>query len=60
MYGDRSAWVYAVGDSGRERRKRGGGTDSDLKIYHLLCKSAHLVVEAESVFSSLFGGKDGI
>jgi len=42
-----------IGASSEER----GATYSDLEIHHLLRESAHLIVEAEHVFSSLFCGE---
>lgn len=32
----------------------------NLEIHHLLCKSAHLIVEAESVFALLFRREDEV
>ena len=37
-----------------------GESYSYLKVYHLLNESAHLIVEAEPVFSLLFRGKDKV
>ena len=42
------------------RNKKKGATYSNFKVDQLLCKCAHLVVEAESVFPSLLCCEDGV
>lgn len=52
------AWSEIAGTGERRPSKR--APYRDLEIHHLLCKSAHLVVEAKSILSLLFRREDEI